>query len=84
LEAVGVDDFFSIVKDFYCHYILSLYISRMSATKSRRKGPRKPLLIFFPVEVIEQINRAVEVEDTDRSKFIRKAVKNALRMRHSA
>ena len=56
----------------------------MSATKSRRKGPRKPLLIFFPVEVIEQINRAVEVEDTDRSKFIRKAVKNALRMRHSA
>lgn len=53
----------------------------MSAPQATKKGHRKPLLIFFPVEVVEAINRAVEAEDTDRSKFIRKAVRNALARR---
>lgn len=45
----------------------------------RPKPERKPLLIFFPVEIIDAIDRQVRIEDTDRSKFIRKAVRNAMR-----
>jgi metal-responsive CopG/Arc/MetJ family transcriptional regulator len=53
-------------------------------TRKRPKPERKPLLIFFPVEVIEAIDHQVRIEDTDRSKFIRKAVRNAMRSTRSA
>lgn len=38
----------------------------------------KPILVRFPHALIPLIDRAVEVEDLDRSKFIRHAVREKL------
>jgi metal-responsive CopG/Arc/MetJ family transcriptional regulator len=51
----------------------------MPTPKSTKKPERKPLLIFFPVEIVRALDQIVVQEDTDRSKYIRKAVRNALR-----
>jgi metal-responsive CopG/Arc/MetJ family transcriptional regulator len=54
----------------------------MPAAKRQKGKPKKPLLIHFPVEVINQLNALAEKDDTDRSKLIRKAVR--LMIRNSA
>lgn len=51
----------------------------MPTPKRTKKQERKPLLIFFPLEIVQALDEIVEAEDTDRSKYIRKAVRNALR-----
>lgn len=50
----------------------------MPAAKRNQPSRKKPVLVFFPVEVIEAMNSIVRDQDTDRSKFIRKAVRNAM------
>ena len=50
----------------------------MPDVKRPKKPQRKPLLIFFPVDVVRALDQLVEEQDTDRSKFIRKAVRNAM------
>ncbi len=55
-------------------YILTL----MPATKQKKNTPKKAVLVVFPVEVLDALNAAVEEQDTDRSKFIRKAVRQLL------
>lgn len=42
------------------------------------KGTSKPVLIYFPKELIPILDRAVQLEDLDRSKFIRAAVREKL------
>ena len=50
----------------------------MPDTKQKPPSRKKPVLVFFPVEVIDALNAIVAREDTDRSKFIRKAVRLAM------
>lgn len=53
---------------------------------STRKTPRaavgkttgRPVLILFPLAMIDGINQAIERLDTDRSKFVRNAVRAKL------
>lgn len=55
----------------------------MPKQKSRRAGVTKSdgkqVVIWFDPSVIRQVDRLASQLDLDRSKFIRKAVKNALR-----
>jgi metal-responsive CopG/Arc/MetJ family transcriptional regulator len=53
----------------------------MPQERTKPQSPKKPVLVFFPTEALEALNAAVRAEDTDRSKFIRKAVRAALRNR---
>ena len=50
---------------------------RNNASAVERKST-KPILVRFPHELIPLIDRAVLVEDLDRSKFIRHAVREKL------
>ena len=50
----------------------------MPATKQKKHTPKKAVLVVFPVETLNALNAAVEEQDTDRSKFIRKAVRQLL------
>lgn len=53
----------------------------MSAKHTRgavTKQTSKPIIVWFPNHVMPLLDRAVAVEDTDRSKFIRKAVRELL------
>lgn len=50
----------------------------MPATQRKKRSDKKAVLIVFPVEILDALNAAVEEQDTDRSKFIRKAVRYAL------
>lgn len=50
----------------------------MPAERHKQRPAKKAVLVFFPVEVIDALNAIVIKEDTDRSKFIRKAVRRAL------
>lgn len=46
--------------------------------RTKPKG-KKPLLIFFPDEVVKELSALAKKEDTDRSKLIRKAVRNFIK-----
>lgn len=54
----------------------------MKATKHQRGAVRretaKPVLILFPNELLAGIDQAVFLLDTDRSKFVRNAVRHQL------
>lgn len=50
----------------------------MPDAKHKPSSRKKPVLVFFPIEVIDALNAIVAKEDTDRSKFIRKAVRRAM------
>lgn len=41
----------------------------------------KPVLVYFPKPVVDAVDMAVLSEDTDRSKWIRKAIREALQRR---
>lgn len=41
----------------------------------------KAVLVYFPSEVVEAMDRAARASDTDRSKWIRNAARDALRRR---
>lgn len=43
-----------------------------------RRETAKPVLILFPNELLEGVNQAVVLLDTDRSKFVRNAVREQL------
>lgn len=45
------------------------------------KGTSKAVLVYFPESVIGSVDRLVVAEDTDRSKWIRKAIREALSRR---
>ena len=52
-------------------------------TKTRHRGAvskdtSKAVLVYFPKHHIPAIDRAVDLTDSDRSKFIRAAVRSAL------
>ncbi len=42
------------------------------------KSSSKAVLVYFPKNQMPLIDRAVDITDTDRSKFIRSAVRQAL------
>lgn len=42
------------------------------------KRDSKAVLVYFPTEIIPLIDQAVEQQDSDRSKFIRNAVREKL------
>lgn len=47
----------------------------------RAAAPRermKAVLVYFPEEMVRWIDSAARTEDTDRSKFVRKAVRDFL------
>lgn len=50
-----------------------------SATRKTPPKQKKAVLVVFPTEVVDALDRIAKQEDTDRSKFIRKAVRNAIR-----
>ena len=43
----------------------------------------KPVIVYFPAEQVAEIDNAARSEDTDRSKWIRRAVRNFLAERAS-
>ena len=43
-----------------------------------QKSNSRPIIVWFPDKVIPLIDAAVLLEDTDRSKFIRKAIREKL------
>ena len=43
-----------------------------------KKSDCKAVLIYFPLQVVAGIDLAVQMEDSDRSKFIRNAVREKL------
>ena len=45
------------------------------------KADGKAVLVFFPKPVVEAVDRLVHLEDTDRSKWIRLAIREALHRR---
>lgn len=54
----------------------------MSRRKTKRgavsKDTARPVLIYFPEDVVQVMDDAVRLTDTDRSKFIRHAVRERL------
>lgn len=77
--------FFWNMQFFYCLvYILSIYWVYM--TKQRRprgavskdKAESKAILVYFPKQLIPLIDQAVDLTDSDRSKFIRNSVRRHL------
>jgi metal-responsive CopG/Arc/MetJ family transcriptional regulator len=52
----------------------------MPAAKSKPHPTlKKAVLVVFPADVVAALDAIAKREDTDRSKFIRKAVRNAIR-----
>jgi metal-responsive CopG/Arc/MetJ family transcriptional regulator len=49
-----------------------------------QKSKSKAVLVFFPNEIMPLIDHAVVDQDTDRSKFIRNAVREKLGIRPKA
>lgn len=47
--------------------------------RRRKPVPKKPVLIEFPEDLIDLIDRSAEAQDLDRSKFIRLATREKLR-----
>lgn len=45
---------------------------------SKHKNESKPVLVYFPRELIPLIDQAVQLTDSDRSKFIRQSVRREL------
>lgn len=56
--------------------------SKQDITNKQRGGVHKsnsrPILVWFPKEIVDKLDKAVVAEDTDRSKFIRTAVRRHL------
>jgi metal-responsive CopG/Arc/MetJ family transcriptional regulator len=50
-----------------------------SASRKSQPTRKKAVLVIFPAEVVDALDRLAKQEDTDRSKFIRRAVRNAMR-----
>lgn len=50
-----------------------------SAPRKSQPIQKKAVLVMFPAEIIDAVDRLVKIQDTDRSKFIRRAVRNAMR-----
>lgn len=50
-----------------------------AASHKSQPTPKKAVLVVFPAEVVAALDAIAKREDTDRSKFIRKAVRNAIR-----
>jgi len=48
------------------------------------KESAKAVLVYFPEAVVNAVDRIVVSEDTDRSKWIRKAIREALQRRNTA
>lgn len=46
------------------------------------KESAKAVLVYFPEAVVSAVDRIVIAEDTDRSKWIRKAIREALQRRN--
>jgi metal-responsive CopG/Arc/MetJ family transcriptional regulator len=46
------------------------------------KDSAKAVLVYFPEAVVTAVDRIVVSEDTDRSKWIRKAIREALQRRN--
>ena len=55
--------------------------SKPQPPRAVTKDTAKAVIVVFPDEVVDAVNRAVINEDTDRSKWIRKAVREALENR---
>jgi metal-responsive CopG/Arc/MetJ family transcriptional regulator len=53
----------------------------MPKQTTNRKSPRtgKQIVVYFPESVVDQIHALLPELDLDRSKFIRKAVRNELK-----
>lgn len=43
-----------------------------------KKTSAKAILVYFPLDLIPRIDRAVHLTDSDRSKFIRNSVRREL------
>jgi metal-responsive CopG/Arc/MetJ family transcriptional regulator len=61
-----------------------MHLARMNSTRTAKRGAltkedSKAVLIYFPKDLIPLIDRAVQLTDTDRSKFIRASVRDHLR-----
>ncbi len=52
-----------------------------NSSRAVTKDNGKAVLVYFPVSDVDSMNAAVISEDTDRSKWIRKAVREALARR---
>ena len=57
----------------------------MTTTNKHQPPPRravtkadKAVIVYFPQQVVDALDSAARAEDTDRSKFIRRAVRNML------
>ncbi len=56
----------------------------MSSPHARKSPPLavtkrdRPVLVFFPEEAVEAMDEAARRQDTDRSKWIRRAIREAL------
>lgn len=57
-------------------------ISRGAVSKDKRSS--KAVLIYFPHQMIPLIDQAIQITDSDRSKFIRNAVRRELRALQAA
>lgn len=61
----------------------------MSHRSSKKAAPKRAvsksnsrqILVYFPETVVETVDRVVLAEDTDRSKWIRQACREALQRR---
>lgn len=49
----------------------------MKRAVSKKKGS-KPIIIWFPLRLISGLDRGVVIQDLDRSKFVRAAVREKL------
>lgn len=52
--------------------------SKKAAKRAVTKADGRAVLVYFPEDVVASVDRLVVADDTDRSKWIRKAIREAL------
>lgn len=54
---------------------------RKSPKRAVTKETARPVLVYFPEDIVTKIDHCVLSEDTDRSKWMRQAMREALNRR---
>ena len=55
--------------------------NQRSRKRAVTKADGRAVLVYFPEEVVDRVDAVVLAEDTDRSKWIRLAIREALQRR---
>ena len=66
------------IDSVYIQYISSFMMPKKLNPDSVSKKTGKAVLIWFPEDLVKTMDEITVIQDTDRSKFIRNAVRKAM------